>query len=469
MLTNADTDTARPYVPTLAEILQRGAELGLPPQTLLKPQPQPRDRDFPPIPIPAPRPLPNPQLGQAAYHGLAGRILRTIAPHTEAHPAAVLLQLLAAFGNMVGPGPHCMVDATRHGLNLFLVLVGDSSKARKGTSWSLIARLFAEVDQPWYANCVSTARLTASGLVYALRDQQPPTDRRLLALSEEFASVLQNLKRNNGHLSPLLRCAWDSGNLTTLDMHQHLQATGTHLSFIAHITQPELATHLHRTEALNGFANRCLWTCVQRSNCLPEGGSVSPSELSSLAGELRKALDWATASPQILFRRDAMARELWQHRYPGLSQLLPGLHGAATSRAEAQVLRISAIYAALDGTCVIGLPHLQAAFAVWEYCYASASLLFGLSTGDPVADRIREAIESSDAGLSKNQIRRLFHGHVDGSRIDAALEKLVVLGALAIHSEPTGGRPSTVWSPIEENQPEENLESEDVDREAEEE
>jgi hypothetical protein len=375
------------------------------------------------------------------------------------HHARAFLQLLAVFGNLVGRGPHCMVDATRHSLNLYVVLVGDSSKARKGTSWSQIARLFAEVDHPWLSTRVTSARLTASGLVHALRDQQPPTDRRLLALSEEFASVLHTLKRSNGHLSPLLRCAWDSGDLPNLEMHQNLQATGTHISLIAHITQRELAHYLPRTEAQNGFANRCLWAWVQRSNCLPEGGSLSTGDLSPVARELRRALDWAAATPEILFRRDAAARDLWRDRYPALSQLRPGLRGAATSRAEAQVLRLSAIYAALDSTSVIGLPHLQAALAVWDYCYSSASLLLGVSTGDPIADRIREAIQASNDGLSKSQIRRLFHGHVEGSRIDAALEKLVTLGALYAQSEATGGRPSTLWSVIEENEREENEES----------
>jgi hypothetical protein len=242
-------------------------------------------------------------------------------------------------------------------------------------------------------------------------------------------------------------------------MHQPLQATGTHISLIAHITQRELTPNLHPTEAHNGFANRCLWAWVQRSNCLPDGGSLTANDLSPLARELRSALNWATSTPEILFRRDAAASELWQHYYPALSQLRPGLRGAATSRAEAQVLRLSAIYAALDSTPVIGLPHLEAALAVWDYCYASASLLFGMSTGDAIADRIREAIEASGDGLSKNQIRRLFHGHVEGDRIDAALDTLTALGALTAHSEPTAGRPSTRWSAIEQDKHEENEES----------
>jgi hypothetical protein len=235
-------------------------------------------------------------------------------------------------------------------------------------------------------------------------------------------------------------------------MHQQLRATGTHLSLIAHITQPELTPNLHFTEAHNGFANRCLWAWVQRSNRLPNGGSLTANDLSPIASELRRALDWATATPEIVFRRDAAASERWQDCYPSLSQLRPGLRGAATSRAEAQVLRLSAIFAALDSTSVIGLPHLEAALAVWDYCYESASLLFGRSAGDPIADRIREAIDASGHGLSKYQIRRLFHGHVEGNRIDAALETLVALNTLTVQSEPAGGRPSTLWSAIKNDE-----------------
>jgi len=466
MLRQSTPGPRRPYLPTLAQLQQRrGSLLADPPQPQPVQQTQHPERDtyrpHPPEHLPppesprtaSPTPSANPHLAEPALHGLAGQAVRTIAPHTEAHPAALLLQLLAVFGNLLGRGPHCMVDATRHTLNLYLVLVGDSSKARKGTSWGQIARLFAEVDQPWLTTRVTAARLTATGLIQALRDPHPPTDRRHLALSEEFASVLQTLKRGNGNLSSLLRCVWDSGHLPAVDTPHHPQPPAAHLSLIAHITRRELTQSLPRTETHNGFANRCLWAWVHRSNCLPDGGSLTTHDLLPIARDLRSALDWAAASPEILFRRDPAARELWQDRYPTLSQLEPGLRGAATSRAEAQVLRLSAIYAALDSTSVIGLPHLQAALAVWDYCYASAALLFGMSTGDPIADRIREAIEASGDGLSKYQIRRLFHGHIEGHRIDAALETLVAVGALAAHSEPTRGRPFTRWSLASENEP----------------
>jgi hypothetical protein len=89
----------------------------------------------------------------------------------------------------------------------------------------------------------------------------------------------------------------------------------------------------------------------------------------SSAGTVRNAVARATARPEILFRRDQEAQELWADCYESLSYRDPGLRGAATSRGEAQVLRISALHAALDCSEIVGLPHLEAAYAVWTYCY----------------------------------------------------------------------------------------------------
>jgi len=70
------------------------------------------------------------------------------------------------------PAHNCMVGATRHTLNLFVVLVGESSKARKGTSWNQISQLLAQVDHTWTENRVTSARLTARGLIGILGREQ---------------------------------------------------------------------------------------------------------------------------------------------------------------------------------------------------------------------------------------------------------------------------------------------------------
>jgi hypothetical protein len=352
-----------------------------------------------------------------------------------------------------------MVGATRHTLNLFVVLVGESSKARKGTSWNQISQLFAEVDRNWTENRVTSARLTARGLVGIFGQ---PGDRRLLLLAEELASVLHTMGRSRSQLSPLLRCAWDSGALRMLDRDRLLQASGGHLSLIGHITQRELAESLHRSEAHNGFANRCLWACVQRSRCLPEGGNLGAEELSAIARDLRRAVEWAQGETEILFRRDQAASKLWNNYYATLSHDRPALHGTATGRAEAQVLRISALYAALDCSPIIQLPHLQAALALWDYCSASAASLFGTCVGDSIADRIREALQASPNGLTRKQIWNLFHGHVSSGSIDQALERLSSLQLVTSRYVSGRGRPTTLWSAVD-HEYEEPMEEETAD------
>ena len=202
MKSNPFGGITRPSLPTVSDIERRMAELTGVHQKLV-PQAQLQTRPAPPTPLP-PSALPAPILADAALYGVAGLAVCGLAPHSEAHPAAILLQLLAAFGNAVGPAPHCMVDATRHGLNLFVVLVGESSKARKGTSWNQIRRLFAEVDRPWVAERVTTARLTPAALIYALRDQQPAPYLRSLSLSNKFTTILHSLLHTTKQLSPLL-------------------------------------------------------------------------------------------------------------------------------------------------------------------------------------------------------------------------------------------------------------------------
>ena len=388
-------------------------------------------------------------LTEPALYGIAGRLVNSLAPHTEADPAAVLLQFLAAFGNLVGPAPHCRVGATRHGLNLFVVLVGESSKARKGTSWRQISSLLAEADPFWSAHRVTTARPTPGTILHALRDQLPVTDRRLFLLSEEFASVLHSLGREAGQLSPLLRYAWDGGDLCAQDGHRPVQVTAAHISMVGHVTQAELAHHLSHTEASNGFANRCLWTSVHRSKSLPDGGSLPPDQQSTLAAELRRILDWLHGQNEILFSRTPAARELWNDRYAALSQGREDAYGAATSRAEAQVLRLSAIYAALDTSPLIDVCHLQAALAVWEYCSGSARLLFDTAPIDPTARRISQALDVTPEGLSRVQIRALFHRHVSKERIDLALGQLHTLGLINRETTAGRGRSATLWAKVQ--------------------
>jgi hypothetical protein len=395
---------------------------------------------------------PWPVLDAAALHGLAGDIVETIAPHTETDPVALLVQTLLFFGNVVGRGPHCQVEADRYALNEFGVLVGTTAKARKGTSEGHIRRLYQRVDPTWTDTRIEGGLSSGEGLIWAVRDaverngeivEPGVTDKRLLVIEAEFASTLRVLGRDGNTLSAIIRHAWDGRRLSALTKNSPAHATGAHISFIGHITRDELLRYLGSTEVGNGFGNRFLWLCVRRSNILPEGGELKESALTSLVMRLRRAVDAAIKGHAIT--RDDVARAMWREVYPELSEGKPGLLGAMTSRAEAHVMRLSGIYALLDESPVVTPVHLQAALASWQYCEDSARFIFGEALGDPLADEILYALRTHREGMTRTELSNYFDRHKSTAQINQVLKLLTEQRLASCEKQATGGRAREVW------------------------
>jgi Protein of unknown function (DUF3987) len=407
-----------------------------------------------------------PELDPVALHGLAGQIVKSIEPHSEADPAALLVQTLAAFGNAAGRNAYYQVEADHHHTNIYAVLVGPTSKGRKGTSRSHVTRLMESADECWTINCMQSGLSSGEGLIWAVRDpieKQEPIkdksrvtgyqtvivdsgvdDKRLLVTESEFASTLRVMGRDGNTLSAIIRDAWDTGKLRTIVKNAPARATGAHISIIGHITAGELLRYLDSTEAANGFANRFLWLCVRRSKCLPEGGQIHSETFGPILRGLNDALDCARKAGRVT--RDEEARRNWHKIYPELSEGQSGLLGAITGRAEAQVVRLALLYALLDCSPDIRKAHLAAALALWEYCEQSVMTIFGDSMGDPVADQILKALRSKKPnGMNRTEISGLFQRHVKAVQIDRSLELLLKEGKIRREDIPTEGRPIEMW------------------------
>jgi hypothetical protein len=396
--------------------------------------------------------------GAAAFHGLAGAIVGAIAPHTEADPAALLVTTLLMAGNMLGNRPHALAVGSRHGMNEFAIITGATSKGRKGSTLGHLQNLFARVDAVWHDTRIVGGLSSGEGVIAAVRDPsaevdgagQPldagVTDKRLMVIEEEFAAVLKVMTREGNKLSAIVRQAWDSGNLAVLTRHNPLYAHGAHISILGHITQSEALRYLAQTDAENGFANRFLWVCAKRSRLLPDGGGV-PS-VNQEVEWLHDVMRFGAAVDRPL-TRDADAAVLWRSIYPQLSEGQPGLLGVVTGRAEAHVLRLSALYACLDLTHQVRVEHLEAALEVWRYCMESARWIFGEHPGANDTGRIVEGLRIAGAdGLSRTGIRDLFGRNAAKLRIDAALKTLVATEVITRTEEARAdghGRGRTVY------------------------
>jgi len=389
-----------------------------------------------------------PTLDPAALHGIPGRVVATLEPHTEADPAGLLFSFLTAAGNIIGLGPHALAEAMPHPARLFAVLVGQTSKARKGSALAQIRRLLDPVDPTWATGCILTGLASGEALIAEVRDGSGDddlgaADKRRLVEEPEFARLLAVAGRQGSTLSHIIRDAWDGRRLKNRTKQNQQQATNAHISLLGHITREELLRRLDDTEIANGFANRFLFVLVRRSKHLPEGGSLDPAALDDLAGQVGRAVERAYRIRTVA--RSPDAKELWAKAYEDFGDGGEGLVGAVAARAEAQALRLSVAYAVLDGSETIEVEHLEAALAAWRYCEQSAALIFGDALGDPIADRLLSEIrDAGDAGLDGTGQRNIFARHASGARLDQARAALEAKGLVVTVREETGGRPRLV-------------------------
>lgn len=425
----------------------------------------------------APWPAP---LDGVAYHGLAGEIVRLILPQSESDPAALLMQTLVAAGTLFGHGAWYQVEATKHHPNLFLLVIGETGKGRKGTSWDRVLSIFSRVME-WPV--VTTGLSSGEGFKYQVRDARPEpkrkkkmrhyqdpdyededneafagvTDKRLLVVEPEFAAqVLRVMGRQGSTLSGSLRQVWETGNLNVCTRRDPIKATGAHISVIGHCTPEELRKELSETEMANGLGNRFLVCCARRSKQLPHGGEdLDEKVMDDIARRL--ALAGGIAGTVGRIRMTGAARGLWESVYPVLTEPKGDpLVRAMTGRAEAQAVRWGTVYALLDGRREIDVAHLEAAIAVVEFGDRCVRYVWsdGGRRQNPIvaSQRMRDLRgwlrDAGETGLTTKGIRDMFQRNVGAGELQGMLSSLVRAGFATSATEKTEGvkgRPPTWW------------------------
>jgi hypothetical protein len=408
------------------------------------------------------------RLEEAAFHGPAGTFVEKILPHSEADPAALRGQYLAAAGNLFGAGAYHSVEADQHPARLWVAIVGATSKARKGSSWSRVRSVAAEVEPSW-AERIAGGLASGEGPLWAVRDPIYKTvkkkgtnpldddewveeladpgvsDKRLLVVENELARVFDVIARSGSTLSATLRSLWDGGTVSSLSKNAPFKSTHPHLSAIGHITAEELRMRLADGEIWNGLANRLILIAARRSKLLPHGSEVDPDVLARLQGSLIHSVREAHRRPGRIGWSDKASKR-WAKIYEELSSERPGLLGAVLARAEAQTVRLSVCYALLDTSERIEVPHLEAALAVWRYAERSAQWVFADATGDSTVDSIREALRNAgEKGVSRTEMRDMFGRNMSVHEIERGLGFLLFKGWARRESIETGGRPEERW------------------------
>lgn len=409
-----------------------------------------------------------PTLPQEALYGLAGKVAELATEKSEADPAAVLATFLVRAGATFGANAYFNVGDTKHHPRLFSAIVGNSSRARKGTSLNPVERIFAVAEAKALAEnlFVSPGPLSSGeGLIYAVRDPEEVgesdekekkeadegvKDKRLLVVESEFGGALRAMQRQGNNLSAVLRDAWDKGTLAPLTKNNRLKCTDAHISVVGHITRNELAALLENVELFNGFANRFLWFCARRSKEIPFPEPMDSQRVEDIALELAEAIRFGSEKRVINWHPDAA--RLWAKVYSEITKEISGIVGECTARAEAQTIRLAMVYALLDRDDMIRVCHLTAALAVWKYCFASVKFVFApASTTDSnetgINERILEVLGTGEK--TQKELHVLLNRNFSADELKKSLNTLQAVGRISQRTgdgSARGGRKPVIWS-----------------------
>lgn len=405
-------------------------------------------------------PWPQP-LAQFVYeHSAAGEWAAYLdeAEVSEADPAAVLVQILTGLGAMVGLGPHIQHGVSRVPPRWYSLTVGQTSKARKGTSWEAARALLEVVDG---GDFIKARTLSGFGSGEALlspiadpdEDEQhgllPQTvpERRLLIVETEFARVLDIADRTGSTLSPNLRDLFDTGPVRNIvkGAGGTIAASQHHCALVGHITAEELRKRLSSTAISNGFGNRLLLVGAKRPRLLPDPAAIDDSVRLPLASRLRDALDTARRTGQMGLTDDAKA--LWRELYTAMERRpLPPLASTMTGRAPIQTLRIALLCALIRGDDRVERIDLEVAAEIVRYSIDTVLHIFGDQLGDERADRLLQAArEAGHRGLTGKERLALFSRNATGEQLGEAVRVLTSLSLCALLRVPSrGGRPSEI-------------------------
>lgn len=389
----------------------------------------------------------DPVLGEAAYHGPVGEFLHLIAPHTEAAVPAVGAIVLTRLGTLIGRRGAIDVGDHRHHANLFVAIVGETSTGAKGTAVRAADHLTRAV-APTFERVHEIGGFGSGEALFDAVADEGDGDKRRLVHENEFAALLRVARRETTILSEIVRQAFDYGPLRNITRGRgSLYASNHHISVIGSITPSELLTLAAELDVTNGWLNRFLFIDSRLAHLLAFGGQVDRNEVARLAERIVLALDRLDSRPLIngtstayRLTRESSVGELWRPWYERVRTGTGiGALASVTRRQHVQAARLALIYAVLDQADQLEPEHLRAAMAWTDFGVQTAATLFGPVIG-PALKLLGAIREAGEEGLSLTEQSAVFSRKLNAQRLEVLRRHLTDLGLIFNFSTSSGGR-----------------------------
>ncbi|SEN39230.1 putative DNA primase/helicase [Nitrosospira multiformis] len=418
-----------------------------------------------------------PQMAEVGFVPLIRDIVTAACDSSEAHPVAVAANAISYFSALMGRGIFQPIgDAVIH-CRPFVLIVGKSGKARKGTSEVTVTKIFKRAEVIInertglhdYLNVYKGALSTGEGIAMHIRDPREADekgkggdagvlDKRMLVIETEFDNVFSHVRRDNNNLSATIRTVFDGHDIKTLTKTDPISASRPHVCITGHITGHELRIRATENDVANGLLNRFLMAHVYRPKLVALPQPTPKGTIEELGERVANMIvvvtngDLHANNVREVILSEA-ARELWVEQYKWISRDREGRGGSLLARSEMYARMLAMIFAAMEGRVVIEPTDLHAAFAWIEYWNASITYVFNCKDDEgALAPFVTEVLEKiiKNPGLTLTALQGMWLNKRI-KEVRNALELLLNLAPPLIEQrkEATGGRPVLRYFPYE--------------------
>jgi len=386
-----------------------------------------------------------PTISEEAFYGVIGKIVNLIKDETEASSESLLFQALAILGNLLDRKFYITINGSNIYTNEFVLIVGKTSKARKGTSFRAVSYFFKKAWGKVYEDRIRRGVSTGEGIIWTIRDdvyidfikkngerkrklQSPGVlDKNIIFLEEEFSKPIKNARRESNNLSETLRVAFDSETLQSISKTQPATATDPNITLIGHTTREEFTRVLNEVDKDNGFFNRILFVHSYRSNIISQPKDFEELLIKSdLLTELFLLKDFINKShsTKVTFSEDGAF--WWNNFYEQYALAPEQANENIKGRTETHILKVAMILAVSDRTHIINANHLESAKAMLDYSTQTIDYIFKDSKSNSnSAFAILEFLKSKGGKCSRTEISyELFKKKVRSFKIDQYRDEL---------------------------------------------
>jgi hypothetical protein len=393
-----------------------------------------------------------PMISEECFYGIAGTLANESAPEVGVSREAVLFQFLIFIGNMCEHKFYFNLGGSKLYLNDYLLIVGETSKAKKGTSLKTVKYFIEKINSDYYKLCIRTGVNSGEGLVNSVRDKVISKEKNkkgeevetildeggkskiALFIEPEFSRLMKSGKRDGNTATEILRQAWDGDYLEVVVKKDSCSSSDHHISMIGHITQNEFEFLNSNVDSTNGYLNRFLFCRIFNGSPVPL--PISFDKLSfDFMPELHSAMAFIknTEIEELALEEDA--KELWTDIYNNFFYSPDDNYSDLMARTPTHILKMAMIFAVLDRNNRISKDHLISAKAIVDYSNDSIRFIFTNPNKKKLGNenKVIEYITKKNGTVLRSDVmRELFNRKIKALDLDFLKDSLTNQGLIKV-------------------------------------